>query len=53
MAGYGLMPGRYVSAEEVKDEPFDEKVKRLTIKLAARFRAATQLEQAIRENLHR
>ncbi len=53
--GYVLTPGRYVGAEDVEDdgEPFDEKVKRLTIKLDEQFRESAQLEQAIRENLRR
>ena len=53
--GYVLTPGRYVGAEEAEDddEPFDEKVKRLTIKLDEQFRESAQLEQAIRENLRR
>ena len=53
--GYVLTPGRYVGAEEAEDddEPFDAKVKRLTIKLDEQFRESAQLEQAIRENLRR
>jgi type I restriction enzyme M protein len=53
--GYVLTPGRYVGAEEAEDddEPFDEKVKQLTIKLDEQFRESAQLEQAIRENLRR
>lgn len=53
--GYVLTPGRYVGAEEAEDddEPFDEKVKRLTMKLDEQFRESAQLEQAIRENLRR
>jgi type I restriction enzyme M protein len=53
--GYVLTPGRYVGAEEAEDddEPFDEKVKRLTIKLDEQFRESAQLEQSIRENLLR
>jgi type I restriction enzyme M protein len=49
------MPGRCVGAEEAEDddEPFDEKVKRLTIKLGEQFCEPAQLEQAIRENLRR
>ena len=53
--GYVLTPGRYVGAEDVEDdgEPFDEKLKRLTMKLDEQFKASAQLEQAIRENLRR
>jgi type I restriction enzyme M protein len=48
-------PCRYVGAGEAEDddEPFDEKVKRFTIKLDEQFRESAQLEQAIRENLRR
>ena len=44
-----------IGAEAVEDdgEPFDEKMKRLTIKLDEQFRESAQLEQAIRENLCR
>jgi type I restriction enzyme M protein len=53
--GYVLTPGRYVGAEEVEDddEPFDEKVKRLTDKLDEQFKESARLESAIRENMQR
>ncbi len=53
--GYVLTPGRYVGAEQVEDddEPFEEKVKRLTAKLEEQFAESARLEQAIRENLRR
>jgi type I restriction enzyme M protein len=51
--GYVLTPGRYVGAEEVEDddEPFDEKMKRLTGTLYEQFAASSKLEEAIRKNL--
>ncbi len=53
--GYVLTPGRYVGAEEIEDdnEPFDEKMKRLTAKLDEQFKESARLEQAIRKNLQR
>ena len=53
--GYVLTPGRYVGAEDVEDdgEPFDEKLKRLTMKLDEQFQESARLEQMIRENLSR
>jgi type I restriction enzyme M protein len=53
--GYVLTPGRYVGAEDVEDdgEPFDEKMKRLTMKLDEQFQESAHLEQAIRANLRR
>jgi type I restriction enzyme M protein len=53
--GYVLTPGRYVGAAEVEadDEPFEEKMKRLTATLDAQFAESARLEQAIRENLRR
>jgi len=52
---YTLTPGRYGGAEQVEDddEPFEEKVKRLTAKLEEQFAESARLEQAIRENLRR
>jgi len=51
--GYVLTPGRYVGAEEVKDDgvPFDEKMTELTAKLYEQFAMADQLEATIRKNL--
>jgi type I restriction enzyme M protein len=53
--GYVLTPGRYVGAEEAEDddEPFDEKVKRLTEKLDEQFKESARLESAIRESMTR
>ena len=51
--GHVLTPGRYVGAEEAEDddEPFEEKVKRLTEKLDEQFKESARLEAAIRANL--
>lgn len=51
--GYVLTPGRYVGAEAIEedDEPFDEKMKRLTDKLKGQFEEAARLEAEIRANL--
>lgn len=51
--GYVLTPGRYVGAEEVEedDEPFEEKMQRLTATLNEQFTESARLEAAIRENL--
>jgi len=51
--GYVLTPGRYVGAEEVKDDgvPFEEKMAELTEKLYEQFAQARQLEATIRKNL--
>ena len=52
--GHVLTPGRYVGAEEVEDdddEPFEEKMQRLTGKLQAQFTESRKLEKAIRKNL--
>ena len=53
--GYVLTPGRYVGAEETEDddEPFEEKMQRLTAKLEEQFAESAKLEIAIRENLRR
>ena len=50
---YILTPGRYVGAVEVEedDEPFEEKMERLTAQLEEQFAESARLEQAIRENL--
>ena len=53
--GCVLTPGRYVGAEETEDddEPFEEKMQRLTAKLEEQFKESAKLEIAIRENLRR
>ncbi len=50
---YVLTPGRYVGAAEIEtdDEPFSEKMQRLTAQLKAQFEESDRLEKAIRENL--
>lgn len=51
--GYVLTPGRYVGAEEAEedDEPFEEKMQRLTQQLNEQFAESAKLEAAIRSNL--
>jgi type I restriction enzyme M protein len=51
--GHVLTPGRYVGAEalEEDDEPFEEKMARLTATLDEQFKESARLEKAIRENL--
>lgn len=51
--GYVLTPGRYVGAEEIEDddEPFNKKMKRLSVKLEEQFAELARLEKAIRGNL--
>jgi len=51
--GYVLTPGRYVGAEDIEDddEPFDEKMKRLTMKLDLQFVESAKLESLIKRNL--
>jgi type I restriction enzyme M protein len=51
--GYVLTPGRYVGAEQVEDddEPFEEKMKRLTGTLREQFVESGKLEKAIAANL--
>ncbi|MDI6783190.1 MAG: class I SAM-dependent DNA methyltransferase [bacterium] len=51
--GYVLTPGRYVGAEEVPEdeEPFAEKMERLTTQLAEQFQASDKLEKEIAQNL--
>jgi len=51
--GYVLTPGRYVGAAEVEedDEPFDDKMKRLTAELNVQLKEAAQLDKAIALNL--
>lgn len=50
---YILTPGRYVGIEEQEadDEPFDEKMARLTGELSAMFAKSHELEEEIRKNL--
>jgi type I restriction enzyme M protein len=51
--GYVLTPGRYVGAAELEedDEPFEEKMARLTKELEAQFEESGKLETQIRKNL--
>ncbi|HAG50780.1 MAG TPA: N-6 DNA methylase [Deltaproteobacteria bacterium] len=51
--GYVLTPGRYVGAEDIEedDEPFNEKMKRLTAKLEEEFAESVKLEALIKRNL--
>jgi type I restriction enzyme M protein len=51
--GYVLTPGRYVGAADIEedDEPFEEKMARLTKELEAQFEESDKLETAIRKNL--
>ncbi len=51
--GYILTPGRYVGAEDIKDdgEPFDEKMERLTGELTVQFNKSSELEREIKINL--
>jgi len=51
--GHILTPGRYVGAAEVEedDEPFEEKMKRLTEALDGQFKESARLEKTIRANL--
>jgi len=50
---YVLTPGRYVGAEDIEDEdePFEEKMARLTEKLEEQFTESARLEDVIRHNL--
>ena len=50
---YILTPGRYVGIEEQEDddEPFDDKMKRLTSELSEMFAKSHELEKEIREKL--
>jgi type I restriction enzyme M protein len=52
--GHVLTPGRYVGAEALEDddEPFEEKMRRLTIQLEVQFAESARLEEAIRRNLN-
>ena len=53
--GYVLTPGRYVGAAELEedDEPFDEKMARLTRELEAQFEESGKLETKIRKSLNK
>ena len=53
--GHVLTPGRYVGFADADedDEPFEEKMERLTATLKAQFAQSAQLEQDIQENLQR
>lgn len=50
---YILTPGRYVGIEEIQedDEPFEDKMTRLTEELAELFAKSRHLEEEIRKNL--
>ncbi|MHB8520689.1 MAG: type I restriction-modification system subunit M [Limisphaerales bacterium] len=50
---YLLTPGRYVGAADVEDddEPFEQKIKRLTVTLEEQFAESGKLEKTIRGNL--
>jgi type I restriction enzyme M protein len=51
--GHILTPGRYVGAEEEKEdeEAFEEKIKKLSVELAEQLKQSNQLERNIRDNL--
>ena len=51
--GHILTPGRYIGAPpaEEDDEPFEEKMKRLTAQLYEQLNEAHKLESEIRKNL--
>ena len=51
--GYVLTPGRYVGASDVEedDEPFTEKMDRLTATLREQFAESARLEAIIKDNL--
>ena len=48
-----LTPGRYVGLEEQEDdgEPFDAKMKRLTVELTNLFAQSNKLQEEIKKNL--
>lgn len=50
---YILTPGRYVGIADVEedDEPFDEKMKRLTRELSELFKESDRLQEQIKKNL--
>ncbi len=51
--GYMLTPGRYVGAAELEedDEPFEQKMARLTIELEAQLEESDKLSEAIKHSL--
>lgn len=51
--GHVLTPGRYVGAKDIEDddEPFEEKIKRLTTMLEEQFMESAKLEALIKRNL--
>ena len=51
-SSYVLTPGRYVGPEDVEkdEEPFEEKMRRLTAKLGEHFQESARLEAEIRTN---
>ena len=51
--GYVLTPGRYVGAEELEDddEPFEQKMARLTAQLETQFEESMKLEMLIKQAL--
>ena len=53
--GYVLTPGRYVGVEKVieEQEPFSEKMERLSLELHDQFTKSRELEELIRTNLER
>ncbi len=53
--GYVLTPGRYVGASELEedDEPFEQKIARLTKELEAQFEESDRLEKLIKTNLRK
>lgn len=52
---YVLTPGRYVGIKDIQDddEPFEEMIEWLVVKLEAQFAESSRLEVAIRKNLQR
>jgi type I restriction enzyme M protein len=53
--GYVLTPGRYVGATELEedDEPFEQKMARLTKELEAQFEESNKLEKTIKASLRK
>jgi len=53
--GHILTPGRYVGAAELEedDEPFEQKMARLTKELVSQFEESDKLEKLIRKNLEK
>ena len=51
--GWVLTPGRYVGAEAIEDddEPFEDKMQRLTAQLEQQFAEGERLQAQIRANL--